>query len=641
MDSEDCNSGRGRRADAGIGPESGLNNVISSRKVASTALIPQPCEITDPNSPDCLNTGDAGHEEEQDHFQREGRGPGRYSCEVRQRSPTGGRAHSQLIKLAVAGGDPDPPSDQVTQGPRSPDDDLSVSNHQSFRSGEHLRHGQVVRHDRWQPHDARVASPAEHDHSSPEQTFSNLRKEFPHFVIPADQPCGSLETDPALRSGRQDCVAERINENQQAIARELHVSVNVSACGMSGDGISGSERQRLGSLRDLENHNVGEGSRDCRSIVSASVADDNDLNIFSALRLRGRKRSKQARDTRSLVVGGDHHAHPPHTTRHGPHAKVQALALSVGIGVLSLLVASCSTTTGTTPPSVQASNPATDRPPIGCIHSPSGCGYPDASNTGVKEGGPLRRVPQELTEGPGWVWDERGWLQVTSDRAVVENLEVTGSVEVAGRDVVLRNNKILASGETWGVGLRHSVNASIIGNSIGMPGTTPRLLVGIKDVYGDALGTVVTANNIAGASTGIQLQSGLIRDNYVHDLAMVDDDHVNGITSNGSTEQLVIDHNTVINHFNQTDAIGLFQDFGVEADRLITNNLLAGGAYTIYGGDNRRFGTTHGIRIVGNRISRFYFAQGGELGPLAAFDSNGTGNLWLDNIWDEDASPIP
>jgi Right handed beta helix region len=251
----------------------------------------------------------------------------------------------------------------------------------------------------------------------------------------------------------------------------------------------------------------------------------------------------------------------------------------------------------------------------------------------------LRRVPQDVTSGPGWTWDTRGWLQVTDDGAVVERLEVSGPIDATGKNVTVRDNVILVSGETWGVALRHTTNATISANTIGAAGTTPRLLVGIKDIYGDAVGATVTANDIAGTSTGIQMGSGLIRDNYIHDLAMVSGDHVNGITSNGSSQRLVIEHNTVLNHFNQTDAIGLFQDFGVEADRLITGNLLAGGGYTIYGGDGP-FGRTHDIRIVGNRISRLYFPSGGSYGPLAYFDDSGDGNTWMGNVWDEDASPV-
>ncbi len=312
---------------------------------------------------------------------------------------------------------------------------------------------------------------------------------------------------------------------------------------------------------------------------------------------------------------------------------------TVCVGVLVL--AGCGPEPVRQPSPGPSSETATTPAVIPCIHWPSRCGYPDATTTGVADRTRLRRVPEDVTSGPGWAWDPRGWVRVTQDGAVVEDLEVSGPIDVTGSHVIVRNNVIHVAGETWGVALRHTTGATVSGNEIGAADTTPRLLVGIKDIYGDAVGTTVTRNDIAGASTGIQIASGVVRDNYIHDLAMVDGDHVNGITSNGGTERLVIEHNTVLNHFDQTDAIGLFQDFGVEADRLIKDNLLAGGGYTIYGGDNRRFGVTHDIQIVGNRISRVFFPSGGHFGPLASFDHQGVGNLWADNVWDEDGSPIP
>ena len=296
--------------------------------------------------------------------------------------------------------------------------------------------------------------------------------------------------------------------------------------------------------------------------------------------------------------------------------------------------------------SVDAPAPAPEPTPVDnaslvhCVSQPSRCGYPDATTAGVRDRSKLKRVPQDATRGAGWTWDARGWLKVTADGAVVENLEVAGPIEVTGRNVTVRGNVILAQGETWAVGLLHTTGATISANTIGAAGLVPRLLVGIKDVYGDAVGTSVTGNDISGTSTGIQIGSGLIRDNYIHDLGMATGDHVNGITSNGSSRRLVIERNTVLNQFDQTDAIGLFQDFGIEADRLITGNLLAGGGYTIYAGDNRRFGVTHDIKIVRNRISKLYFPTGGSYGPLAAFDSQGAGNEWALNVWDEDGSPV-
>jgi len=117
-------------------------------------------------------------------------------------------------------------------------------------------------------------------------------------------------------------------------------------------------------------------------------------------------------------------------------------------------------------------------------------------------------------------------------------------------------------------------------------------------------------------------------------------DHLNGTTSNGSTTMMTIRHNTILNKFDQTDAISLFQDFGGEANRLITDNLVAGGGYTIYGGDNERFGKTSNIKITNNRFSKIYYPNGGSYGPIAAFDASGSGNVMSGNYWDNNLAPV-
>jgi hypothetical protein len=286
-------------------------------------------------------------------------------------------------------------------------------------------------------------------------------------------------------------------------------------------------------------------------------------------------------------------------------------------------------------PTMSITNP----PLTGCIHVPNRCGYPDATNTGVPAGTTMRRVPQDVTSGPGWAWDSRGWLQVTADGAVVENLIVSGTIEAAGTNATVRNNRLLVTGDSWAIGLRHTVNATISNNEIGVLGGT-RLAVGIKDIYGDATGSKILRNNLVNVDTGIQIGEGLIEGNYIHDMGLESGDHINGVTSNGSTGQLTIRGNTILNRFDQTDAIGLFQDFGVEANRLITGNLLAGGGYTIYGGANERFGKTYNIKVTNNRISTIYYPNGGSYGPVAYFDSNGVGNEWSGNIWDQNGGPV-
>ena len=251
-------------------------------------------------------------------------------------------------------------------------------------------------------------------------------------------------------------------------------------------------------------------------------------------------------------------------------------------------------------------------------------------------------MPQDVTSGPGWSWDPRGWLRVYVAGAVLEDLEVNGNVDVTVSNVVMRRLRIVQGGDTFGISLRHARNVSIEYCDIrGIDDAAGRLMVGIKDIYGDSQGIRVVRNDISNVSTAIQMSSGIIEGNYIHDLGYRSGDHVNGTTDNGgSTDPLIIRGNTVFNEHPQTDAISLFQDFGGQSDRLIEGNLIAGGGYTVYGGANPGGAPTTRIRIIGNRFSRHLFPNGGHYGPVTAFDPAGEGNVFEDNVWDDSLLPV-
>ena len=259
----------------------------------------------------------------------------------------------------------------------------------------------------------------------------------------------------------------------------------------------------------------------------------------------------------------------------------------------------------------------------GCAVKPSICGYPDASNTGVRPGIALRTINGNVT--------------LDQDGAVLENAVISGNISIEADNVTVRNVRILEDGESWAIALRHANNATISNCEIAP--SSSRLMVGIKDIYDDSPGTIVRGCEIVRTTTGVQIGQGLIEDNYIHDMAYQDGDHLNGTTSNGSTDPLTIRHNTIFNQMEQTDAISLFQDFGLEANRTITDNLLAGGGYTIYGGEGDH-GTTYNIVITNNRISRIFFPRGGYYGPVAHFEQSANGNVWSGNVWDEDSGSI-
>ena len=262
--------------------------------------------------------------------------------------------------------------------------------------------------------------------------------------------------------------------------------------------------------------------------------------------------------------------------------------------------------------------------PKNCAVKPSACGFPDATNTGTT--GTLRVI--------------NGSVDLRTDGEVLENVEIRGGhVGVFAKNVTVRNVKIINNGDDWGIGLYHSANVTIDRCEIAPDPGKARLAVGIKDVYGDATGTTIKGCDIARTSTGVQTHEGLVADSYIHDMGYQAPDHINGLCSNGSTEPFTIRHNTIFNQIEQTDAIALFQDFGPEANRTITDNLLAGGGYTIYAGGGGRT-PTHDIVITNNRIARIYSQNGGGYGPVAKWE-DGPGNVWSNNIWDDTLQQIP
>jgi hypothetical protein len=278
----------------------------------------------------------------------------------------------------------------------------------------------------------------------------------------------------------------------------------------------------------------------------------------------------------------------------------------------------------------------------GCAAGPSSCAYPDAANTGVPAGTSLRSVPGQVSKGPGWSYDPRGWVEVSGNGAVLQGLSIPYNVDVSASNVTIKDVQITETGESFGVSLRHTHNVTVENSTISGGDTGKnRLMVGVKDIYGDSTGTRILDNNIPYTSTAVQIASGLIEGNYIHDMGYISGDHINGITANGGTDQLTVQHNTILVHFDQTDAVGLFEDFGVEANVLITDNLLAGGGYTVYAGQNPGGPAAYNIRVTNNRFSDMYYSGGGYFGPGTAFNSGGPGDVWSGNVWASNGQPVP
>lgn len=279
---------------------------------------------------------------------------------------------------------------------------------------------------------------------------------------------------------------------------------------------------------------------------------------------------------------------------------------------------------------------------LSCVDAPSRCGYPDATNSGVPSGTPLVGVPSSVSAGDGWRVHPDGWLEIHSDGAVLQRIVTDLPVQVMADDVLIREVVITAEGDVAGIGLRGAEGTTIESSTIGPPDGTQRLKYGIQDVDGNARLTRIIGNEILGVATAIAVHEGVVAENYVHGLRAAGDDHVNGIVSNGSTQPLSIRGNTVLNPLDQTDAVALFQDFGVEANTTVTGNLLAGGSYSLYAGGPREGGPlSWNIVVTDNRFSRVFHPGGGVFGPATSFDREGAGNVWEGNLWDETGAAVP
>ena len=276
------------------------------------------------------------------------------------------------------------------------------------------------------------------------------------------------------------------------------------------------------------------------------------------------------------------------------------------------------TALATTGAPAAASAPSSQR---NCATAPGDCGYPDATNTGVQPGVSLNRSGCVTARGTG---------------QVVENLVIDGcTIAVEAENVTIRNVKLThTSVDMWGIIIREGASARIENVEIaGRDKSTGSIQYAILSQTEKPV--TVDRANIHRCHNCIQGEFLTVTNSYIHSMADPPGAHVDGILCTGPCG-LTLRHNTVLNEHGQTSAIALFPDFGTPRDSIIDNNLLAGGGYTVYAGED----DATGIKVTNNRFSRLYYPKGGYWGPGADYANNGTGNVWSGNIWDDTGATV-
>jgi Right handed beta helix region len=279
--------------------------------------------------------------------------------------------------------------------------------------------------------------------------------------------------------------------------------------------------------------------------------------------------------------------------------------------------------------------PGATQVPGDCITTPSACGFPDGTNTGVPRGIALRSVPGQVSSGPGWYYDAAGKdVIVTGNGTVLSGLYIPYNLVINASNVTVQDVRVVTGGY-FGISLTHTRGVTIEDSTIsGQNSTTGRVGYAIDDVYGDSTGIVIKNNNISRFKTGVQVSTGLIAGNYIHAPGYIHGDHTNGIFVAGGTEPLTIYGNTIFNDLGQTDDISLDASSSGQdvANKTVVDNLLAGGGYSIYGGGARNDRTSN-IVIEDNEFGRLYYPEGGRYGPAAYVDLRQAGNVWSGNVW--------
>ena len=234
--------------------------------------------------------------------------------------------------------------------------------------------------------------------------------------------------------------------------------------------------------------------------------------------------------------------------------------------------------------------------------------WPSDATTGVPDGTALRKV---------------GTIQADTPGQVIDSVDVTGTINVTAKGVIIRNCRIHATKDPYGVlvyaggsvriedcEFYGQQEAAIAGNN------WSALRVNIHDEKSD----------------GLKLGSNcLLADSFVHDFSPAPGAHADGGQMQVGVRHLTITHNTILMGTSKSDnaALMLSPDLGPSETGpvTVTDNLLGGGGITlrIVDGNNGQYHQT-GYSVRGNRfVPNAIYQEVRVNEPLAAFHG------WADN----------
>lgn len=241
---------------------------------------------------------------------------------------------------------------------------------------------------------------------------------------------------------------------------------------------------------------------------------------------------------------------------------------------------------------------------------PTLCGRPrpGPSNTGVPD---------------GTVLTPSGSIVVDEDGAVVEDLDIRGTITVLADDVTIRRVRI-RSDDYYPIRYFDEDNVGLVVEDSEIEGLS-----------GDVTNAIGFANytarrlDIHGGADGLKADSNvLIESCWIHDLSNGDGEHNDAVQSTGGAN-VTIRYSRLEGASNAAVQTG--DNGGATEDLTIDCNWLSGGGYTL---NIRGTPPTEPKRTV---ITNNRFARDSGYGPITIDDLMPT---FTGNVWDDDGSPV-
>jgi hypothetical protein len=249
------------------------------------------------------------------------------------------------------------------------------------------------------------------------------------------------------------------------------------------------------------------------------------------------------------------------------------------------------------PPRHMAPGPLHDSPkPIEASPDPTR-GLPNARNTGVP---------------PGTTLTPSGSMTISAAGTVVDGRDIKGCVTVNAPNVTIRKSRVRCDGSSairsGSTGLTIEDTTVECGNKAGQTAITPANYAARRVDASRCENTMWADNDV------------LIEDSFIHDEIPYDparDPHTDGIQVPAGGKNITIRHNTVYggyesqsNFGNSAITTGASPGAG-NTNLTITDNLLAGGGFTVYCPD-----VSSSFTFTNNRFSRVLVDTVGGFGPM-------------------------